>query len=71
MGALINRKIRLIPISILLISLASCQTSDGEFCSVSKPIRLSADTIASLTDAEVAALLSHNRKGAALCGWRA
>ncbi|RWI94673.1 MAG: hypothetical protein E5X33_30585 [Mesorhizobium sp.] len=53
----------------LLIALAGCSTARGSFCAVSSPIRLSAAAVAALSDAEVRALLAHNRKGAALCGW--
>lgn len=50
---------------------AGCSVSaKGDFCAVSKPIRPSPETVASLTDAEVASILSHNEKGAALCRWR-
>ncbi|PBB96444.1 hypothetical protein [Mesorhizobium sp. WSM3862] len=54
----------------LLIALAGCTTDKGGFCAVSSPIRLSAAAVAALSDAEVRAILAHNRKGAALCGWR-
>lgn len=54
----------------LLIALAGCTTARGSFCAVSSPIRLSAIAVAALSDTEVRALLAHNRKGAALCGWR-
>lgn len=53
----------------LLLALAGCQTS-GSFCQISNPIRLSADAIAALSDAEVNAALAHNLKGAKLCGWK-
>lgn len=52
-----------------LIALAACTTPAGEFCSISRPIRLSAETVDHLTDAEVRALLAHNERGRALCGW--
>ncbi|MBE0702128.1 MAG: hypothetical protein IH582_03000 [Afipia sp.] len=54
-----------------MLALAACQTATGDFCDVAKPIRLSSAVIDTMTDAEVAATLSHNRKGAAMCGWRA
>lgn len=53
-----------------LLALASCQTAKGTFCDISRPIRLSDETINTLTDAQVAEILSHNQKGAALCRWR-
>lgn len=53
-----------------LIALAGCQTTKGSFCAVSSPIRLSAATIAALSDAEVKAVLAHNRKGQKLCNWK-
>lgn len=53
----------------VLLALAACQTPKGGFCSIAEPIRLAADQVDHLTDAEVKALLSHNRKGQRLCGW--
>lgn len=54
-----------------MLMLAACQTPQGTFCDIAKPIRLSNETIDTMSDAEVAAALAHNRKGAAMCGWRA
>lgn len=54
----------------VLIALAGCQTNGGQFCQISDPIRLSAETVDHLSDEEVAALLAHNAKGARLCGWQ-
>ena len=54
----------------LALALAGCQTPKGSFCQISSPIRLSAAAIDALTDQEVAALLAHNAKGAALCRWK-
>lgn len=53
-----------------MLMLAACQTPQGDFCDIAKPIRLSAETVDAMSDAEVAAALAHNRKGAAMCGWR-
>lgn len=58
-------------IFVALLALAGCQTVKGSFCAVASPIRPSAETIAVMTDAEVRDVLAHNRKGAALCGWKA
>ncbi len=52
------------------LALAACQTHAGSFCTVAKPIRLTGQTIASMTDVEVAAVLAHNKRGQALCGWK-
>ena len=54
-----------------LLAVAGCQTAKGSFCAVAHPIRPSAETITTMTDAEVRDVLAHNRKGAALCGWKA
>lgn len=55
----------------LLIALAGCnQTTKGTFCQISSPIRLSSQAVDALSDAEVKALLAHNRKGQTLCGWK-
>lgn len=55
---------------VLMLALAGCQTTKGSFCTVSKPIRLSAQAVDALSDAEVKALLAFNRKGQKLCGWK-
>jgi hypothetical protein len=56
----------------LLLALTACQTANkGSFCAISHPIRLSSQAIDALSDDEVAKLLAFNRKGAALCGWKA
>lgn len=51
-----------------LLVLTACQHTGGSFCSVAKAIRPSKETIATLSDAEVAAILAHNRKLQQLCG---
>lgn len=53
-----------------LVTLAACQTTGGTFCDISRPLRPSAASLAAMSDAEVAAMLAHNRKGQKLCGWR-
>lgn len=53
-----------------LLLLAGCASVAGSFCTVAKPLRPSPEVIAAMSDGEVAAMLSHNRKGAALCGWK-
>lgn len=54
----------------LLLVLAGCQHVNGSgYCDVAKPIRLSRATVAVMSDAEVAAVLSHDRVGQKLCGW--
>lgn len=53
-----------------LLFLAACTTTRGSFCEVSRPLRLSEQTVAAMSDSEVAAALAHNEKGAALCGWK-
>ena len=54
----------------LLVALAGCTTASGGFCAVSSPLRLSTKAVDALSDAEARALLTHNRKGQKLCGWR-
>jgi hypothetical protein len=49
------------------LALASCSTTKGSFCQISKPLRLSGATIDAMTDAEVAAALSHNQKLQRIC----
>lgn len=51
-----------------LLFLAACQTTGGSFCSIAKPIRPAKETVDNLSNAEVAAILAHNRKLQKLCG---
>jgi hypothetical protein len=53
---------------VALASLCACTTPpSGSFCDIAEPIRPA--NVDVLTDAEVSQILSHNAKGAALCGW--
>lgn len=54
----------------LLLALTACQTSKGSFCALSEPDRPSAETIATMTDAEVRKSLAKNEFGQRLCGWK-
>lgn len=60
---------RLVAVGLILM-LVGCQTTGGSFCSVARPIRLTKEVIATLTDTQVASILAHNRKGQKLCGWK-
>ena len=53
---------------ILAALVAGCTTAKGSFCDIADPIRPA--NVDVLTDAEVAAILKHNERGAALCGWK-
>ncbi|MEP6567281.1 MAG: hypothetical protein ABJB10_19285 [Mesorhizobium sp.] len=55
---------------VAALVVAGCTTTMGSFCAVSSPLRLSAEAVDALSDAEARALLAHNRKGERLCGWR-
>lgn len=57
-------------IAAALLMLAACTTPSGSFCDIARPLRPSPAAVDAMTDAEVAAMLKHNRKGAALCSWR-
>ncbi|TGQ69855.1 hypothetical protein EN829_013215 [Mesorhizobium sp. M00.F.Ca.ET.186.01.1.1] len=57
-------------LAVMLAVAAGCTTARGGFCAVSSPLRLSAASVDALSDAEVRALLAHNRKGERLCGWK-
>lgn len=57
-------------LAVMLAAAAGCTTARGGFCAVSSPLRLSAASVEALSDAEVRALLAHNRKGERLCGWK-
>ena len=54
----------------LVLALAACQAPKGNFCAIAKPIRPTAKTLKAMNDGEVKQALAHNRKGAALCGWK-
>ena len=58
----------LLPLAALV--LVSCQTPQGSFCDLAKPIRLSPEQIDKLTDEQVRQVLGHNQRGAKLCGWK-
>jgi hypothetical protein len=53
-----------------ILAVAACTTTQGSFCEVSSPIRLSSKAVDALSDTEVNKVLAHNEKGQALCGWR-
>ncbi|KAB2779418.1 hypothetical protein F9K99_13950 [Brucella anthropi] len=55
----------------VLCVLSACAIPQGSFCLVANPMRPSPEALASMTDREVSAMLSHNEKGAKLCGWKA
>ena len=55
-------------ILVAAIALAGCTTTGG-FCSVAKPIRLSGQTVAAMSDAEVEDALRHNELGQKICSW--
>lgn len=60
----------MIRVLALCVLLTACQTAGGSFCDISDPIRLSSAQVEQLSDAEVTAILAHNQKGEALCGWK-
>lgn len=70
MGAL---RLSIVGATLIALAIATgcSSTVKGTFCTVASPIRPTASTIAAMTDAEVRDVLAHNRKGAALCGWKA
>lgn len=57
-------------ILMALMFLAGCQTPQGQFCDIAKPIRLSPEVVDTMTDAEVEKVLAFNEKGQAMCGWK-
>lgn len=51
--------------------LFGCATAPrNSFCDIEHATRLSAATIDTMTNAEVAVALAHNRTGEKLCGWK-
>lgn len=54
---------------LVFVALAACVTPKGSFCDIARPIRLSPEAIAAMTDTEVDAALALNLKGQKLCGW--
>ncbi|MGX7872861.1 hypothetical protein ACVDG5_008555 [Mesorhizobium sp. ORM6] len=55
---------------LALLAVAGCTTAGGSFCAVEHPIRPTKAEVATLSDASVAEILAHNRKGQKLCGWK-
>lgn len=67
---ILDRLAWLLMLLVFLAGLAACQTASGSFCAISKPIRLSSQSVDALTDQEVAAVLAHNERGQRLCHWK-
>lgn len=59
--------VKIIALSLLL---TGCASAGGSFCAVERPIRPATAEVATLSGASVAAILAHNERGQALCGWR-
>jgi hypothetical protein len=56
---------------LALVMLATaCATTNGTFCDIARPIRLSDQAVTAMSDQEVGDALAHNLKGAKLCGWK-
>lgn len=55
---------------IAMVALSACQTTSGSFCDIARPQRPSPAEIVAMSDARVADVLAHNRKGQKLCGWK-
>lgn len=53
-----------------LIAAAGCTSTKGGFCAVASPQRPSGTAVDAMTNAQVKALLAHNRTGQELCGWK-
>lgn len=51
------------------LALTGC-TDGGAFCDLARPVRLSAETIGTLSEIQAREILTHNRTGAADCGWK-
>ena len=59
----------MVKVAILaILALSACSTTSGTFCSIAKPLRLSEQAIAAMSDEEVRDALAHNRKLQSLCG---
>jgi hypothetical protein len=55
---------------VLALLVAACTTASGTFCDVARPIRLSDQAIAAMSDQEVGEALAYDLKGQRLCGWK-
>ncbi len=53
-----------------LLALAGCTATGGSYCSIAKPIRPTAEDVNVISDQLVQDVLTHNKQGAALCGWK-
>jgi hypothetical protein len=65
------------PVVLVALMLGGCVTAPtggpgrgGAWCDVERPIRLTRERVDAMTDAEVRAAVTHNRHGAAECGWK-
>ena len=62
---------RFAALAVLAWALSGCASAPrGSVCSWAKPHRFSDATVNAMTDAEVSQELTHNKTGAALCGWK-
>lgn len=55
---------------IAFLALSACQTASGTFCAIAQPQRPSVAEIEAMSPERAAAVLAHNQRGVALCGWR-
>lgn len=67
---LIDRIVWLLLLAAFLAGMTACTTAKGSFCDIARAIRFTDAAVDALSDQEVASVLAHNRKGAALCGWK-
>jgi len=62
----------MVRVAALVLFLAACQTIpvDGDFCRRNQPLRFSPEQVDAMTDEQAKRVLAHNKRGAALCGWK-
>lgn len=67
---MVRYKTSVVAAVLMTFCITGCASPSGTFCSIAKPHRFSDTTVNAMTDAEVAQELTHNKQGAALCGWK-
>jgi len=65
-----SRAFLLLSVAAVSLATGACRHLTDDPCAGQRPSRLSQQTIAAMTDEEVASTLANNETGRRNCGWR-